>query len=278
MVRNRSRRRVLAVPVLCLLLLLPGAGDAATAANRPARPVQPIARGVVPELNRLLQDLGLPDLLSLLAPGQATSTGGLPAAVANRVTASTVKVSGVACGFRVEGSGFSPAPDTVVTNAHVVAGVANPQVLRPDGRTLRGQVQLFDSGRDLAVLSVPGLSQQPLSIGPAVAGGTGAVFGHPQGQIPVEISPARIVRKVSASISDIYGENPARRDLLVVATVLEPGDSGAALVNESGTVVGVAFAVSTLRPGTAFAVPSEDLAVALAQPRTGPVSTGPCLV
>jgi S1-C subfamily serine protease len=104
------------------------------------------------------------------------------------------------------------------------------------------------------------------------------VFGHPQGQVPVELSPARVVRRVTATLPDIYGENRAPRELLLLASLLEPGDSGGALVDTSGTVVGVAFAVSTVFRGTAFAVPSEDLASALAQPRTGPVSTGPCLV
>ena len=35
----------------------------------------------------------------------------------SQVTASTVRVSGVACGSRLQGSGFSPGPDTIVTNA-----------------------------------------------------------------------------------------------------------------------------------------------------------------
>ena len=89
--------------------------------------------------SQLARDAGLAGLLSGLLPGllPPAPTADPPApSVSQTVTASTVKVSGVACGVRVDGSGFSAAPDTVVTNAHVVAGVANPQVVCPDGRRL----------------------------------------------------------------------------------------------------------------------------------------------
>ena len=39
----------------------------------------------------------------------------------------------------------------------------------------------------------------------------------------------------------------------------------------------MAFGTATLRASTAFAMASEELAPLLAQPRNGPVSTGPCL-
>ena len=85
-----------------------------------------------------------------------------PAIIA-RVGASTVKVEGEACRRIQEGSGFAAAPDTIITNAHVVAGVKSPRVLRPsDGRRLPATVVVFDADRDLAVLKVKNLGQVPL--------------------------------------------------------------------------------------------------------------------
>jgi S1-C subfamily serine protease len=199
-------------------------------------------------------------------------------ALVSQVTASTVRVTSAACGARLTGSGFSPAPDTIVTNAHVVAGATRTEVLRPDGRSLPAQVQAFDPVRDLALLSVPGLGQPSLPLGSAAIGESAAVFGHPRGQTRVEVSPAVVLRRVNVDIGDIYERASTPRQILVLNSVLEPGDSGGPLVNGAGQVVGVAFAIANLRRATAFAIASEELAPVLAQPRNGPVSTGPCIV
>jgi S1-C subfamily serine protease len=260
----RTRAAVLALALVGPLAVTAGPAQAAPA---------PQPKAAAAPASDLL--VGISNLLARLMPAPA-----LPGAAPNvvsQVSASTVKVSGVACGFRLHGSGFSPAPDTIVTNAHVVAGTSTNQVLRPDGRSLPASVVAFDPSRDLAVLHVPGLGQPSLGLAPAREGEVGAVFGHPRGQVPLEISPARVLRKVTLDFGDIYDRPTTPRQILVLNSVLEPGDSGAPLVNNAGQVIGVAFGVANLRRATAFAVASEELAPVLAQPRTGPVSTGPCL-
>jgi S1-C subfamily serine protease len=267
----QSRKRRTAAAALALALAFP---VLATAGPVHAAPKAERARPAAAPSSDVL--VGLTNLLARLFPVPA-AVPGVPASLVSQVSASTVRVSGVACGVRLFGSGFSPAPDTIVTNAHVVAGTRTTQVLRPDGRALAGTVQVFDAARDLAVLSVPGLGQQPLPLGTAVPGENDAVFGHPRGQVSVEVSPARVARRVTADIGDIYDRPSTPRQILVLNSDLEPGDSGAPLVNSAGQVVGVAFAVANLRRSTAYAVASEELAPVLAQPRTGPVSTGPCI-
>ena len=260
-VRRRAGALVVALALGFPLIVLAG----------PAQAGQPKATPVAAPASELL--VLLSDLLARLLPMPAPAA--MPAQA--QVGASTVRVSGVACGRRLSGSGFSPAPDTIVTNAHVVAGTTTTAVLRPDGRSLPATVVTFDPVRDLAVLSVPGLGQPSLPIGTAVVGETDAVYGHPLGQAPLEISPARVLRRVTTDVGDIYDRPAMPRQILVLGAELEPGDSGAALVNSAGSVVGVAFAVSNLRRGVAFAVASEELAPVLAKPRSAPVSTGPCL-
>ena len=266
--RTRRRRSVGLVVGLIALLALPVLVTAGPAAAAPG-PAQPAA-APPSDVLRVLSDL-----LTRLLPTPASPA--VPQTLTSKVAASTVKVTGVACGLRLQGTGFSPAADTIVTNAHVVAGTTAVQVVRPDGRTVPAQVQVFDPARDLAVLAVPGLGQPSLALGSAVAGETGAVFGHPRGRVPVEASPARVVRRVTVDIGDIYDRPSIPRQVLVLAADLEPGDSGGPLVNAAGQVTGVAFATTRFRPGTAFAVASEELAPVLAQPRGGPVSTGRCL-
>lgn len=264
------RRRAGAV-VVALALAFPtavvAAGPAHAAPGRPTPAAAP-ASDVLALLGDVLARL-------LPVPGLAPAPG--PAPAIREVAASTVRVSGVACGRRLFGSGFSPAPDTIVTNAHVVAGTRGAEVLRPDGRTLAATVVAFDPALDLAVLAVPGLGQPSLPLGTAVVGETGAVYGHPFGRAALEVSPAQVLRRVNVDAGDIYDRPSVPRQILVLGANLDPGDSGGAFVNRAGQVVGVAFAVSNLRRGTAFAVAAEELAPVLARPRSAPVSTGPCL-
>jgi S1-C subfamily serine protease len=62
-----------------------------------------------------------------------------------------------------------------------------------------------------------------------------------------------------------------------MASNLRPGDSGAALVDKRGQVVGVAFAIAPDKPGVSYALTDRELTPVLATPRTAAVSTGGCL-
>ncbi len=233
------------------------------------------------DLRRQVSDVNFPQVFSRLGPSPSTGPPPgavvLPDAVRDRVAESTVKVSGTACGRMLSGSGFSPAADIIVTNAHVVAGVDRPSVLRTDGRRIQATVVVFDPDRDLAVLRVPGLGQAALPVADADVGDEGAVYGHPGGQDELAIIPARIESTVNAQGLDLYGGRQIRRQVLVLAAALAPGDSGGALVDVSGRVVGVAFAVAPDKPATAYALDSEELRAVLAVPRGSEADTGPCL-
>lgn len=242
----------------------------------------PNAPGPLQSLRNLVQEADFPKVFEGLAPspnagGPPPESSGLDPDVEARVSASTVRISGGACGGILEGSGFSPAPDIVVTNAHVVAGVDQPVVQTPAGRRLRANVVMFDPNRDLAVLQVNGLGDAPLPIAKASVGDTGAVFGHPGGQVELEVSPARVSQRVDALGRNIYDSQAIRRDVLILAAHLRPGDSGGALVNTSGQVIGVAFAIAPDEPAVAYALNSTELTAALAEPRSGTVDTGPCI-
>jgi len=190
-----------------------------------------------------------------------------------------VKVTGEACRRIQEGSGFAAiaaVPDLIVTNAHVVAGEKAPRVETFGGKNLPATVVLFDTNRDLALLRVPGLSEQPLPVGKAKEGDTGAVYGHPGGG-PLRAAPAKISQELIAVGRDIYDRTDTRRSIFVLAAALRPGDSGAALVDKAGEVVGVAFAIAPDKPGVSYALTDKELAPVLAKGGTTAVSTGGCL-
>ena len=235
-------------------------------------------------LRRLVGDNQFPEVFNSLRPGP--SVGAVPTsnvlgpAVTARVAASTVRVEGQACNRLQEGSGFAAAPGLILTNAHVVAGepAGATSVLLPSGVRLAASVVLYDPNRDLALLMVPGLEQTPLHLATGTVGTTGAVFGHPGGQIALKVQPARIAEEVPATGRDLYDRHNTSRDVFVLAASLQPGDSGGALVDPQGNVVGVAFAIALDRSGTAYALTSREIDEALASPRSDqPVSTEGCL-
>ena len=95
--------------------------------------------------------------------------------------------------------------------------------------------------------------------------------------VRIAAQPAQINREVEAVGRDLYDSHTIKRDVYILASDLRPGDSGGALVDTGGTVVGVAFAIAPDRPGTAYALTSKELTAALAQARKPGTSTGPCL-
>ena len=277
------------VTVACWLLLptmaaAPGFFATQTRQSVVARTIDrtfPTAPDTLVALRRLVGEDQFPQVFSALTPapdiGPPPGDAGLTPAVVEQVRPSTVKISGVACSRLQEGSGFvTLGSDVVVTNAHVVAGQDDPQVERDDGAVLDATVVVFDSDRDLAVLRVPGLGRSPLPIVDGGPGATGGVFGHPGGA-PLRVAPFAVGDEVRAVGTDIYDSHRTERSVLVLASQLRPGDSGAALVDDNGVVVGVAFAIAPDDPNVAYALDTTELNAVLAGDLAQPVDTGPCL-
>lgn len=231
-------------------------------------------------LRQLVGEDRFPEVFDALEPapdvGAPPAATGISAEVSARVVESTVKVEGVACDRLQDGSGFVVGDDLVVTNAHVVAGEESTEVERSDGTRVEAEVVAFDPERDLAVLSAPGLDRPALSVGDADEGDVGGVYGHPGGG-PLEISPYEIAQEVQARGSDIYDRNATERAVFLLATELAPGDSGSALVNGDGEVVGVAFAIAPDRDDVGYALTDAELRAVLDGDLSTPVDTGPCL-
>jgi S1-C subfamily serine protease len=234
-------------------------------------------------LRRLVGGNDFPQVFSDLRsggnPGVPPLASALPATITAGVSPSTMKVQGQACNRIQSGSGFVVAAGLVATNAHVVAGepAGNTEVISNSGRALPATVVAFDPNRDLALLSVPALTAKPLALGVGTVGQQGAVFGHPEGQAQLAVQPARIGSEIEAEGGNLYGTATVKRDVFVLASTLQPGDSGGALVGTDGVVVGVAFAISENNPNEAYALSTKELEAVLATPHTAPVSTRSCL-
>ncbi|QGG95302.1 MarP family serine protease [Actinomarinicola tropica] len=209
----------------------------------------------------------------LVAPPTAT---GLDEEAAAAVRRSVVRVEGTACRRIQLGSGFVAAEGLVVTNAHVVAGQDDTSVVRDDGESLDATVVHFDPATDVAILRVPGLDRPALALVEGEVGDVGGVFGHPNGG-DLRIAPFELARRVTATGTDIYDRDRVERDVLFVATELSPGDSGAALVDGDGEVVGLAFAIAPDTDGVAYALSTPQVVAALDAAGPDAVATDGCL-
>jgi S1-C subfamily serine protease len=192
---------------------------------------------------------------------------------------STVRVSGVACGYGVEGSGWVAARNLVVTNAHVVAGEEATRVqLQGAGLPLRARVVVFDERNDIAVLRVGGLGDvAPLPLAEPENGESIAILGYPENG-PYAVAPGRVGETLPVISGDAYNRGPVERTVTSFRGQVRPGNSGGPAVDADGNVVATVFAAQADSDRDGYGVPSAIVAEALeaAEGRTTPVDTGEC--
>jgi S1-C subfamily serine protease len=236
------------------------------------------------EVRRFFDRFGFPEVFTGLPPAPAgpvrwpSETQAQAAFSAARP--SMVRVVGRACGEIQSGSGFVVSANEVVTNAHVVAGVAQPQVQEQGGGTQPANVVLFDPELDVAVLRVertPGPALRLLST-EVDRGAGGALLGFPGGG-DLHGERAAVRRPIDAVGRDIYGQHTVVRKVYELQATVEPGDSGGPFVLPDGSVAGIVFAASTTDEGVGYAVSSNAALddIRGAQALTAAVGTGACV-
>ncbi len=193
---------------------------------------------------------------------------------------SAVHVLGSACGLNVSGSGWTAAPELVVTNAHVVAGADDTRVETRDGASLDAIAVLYRPRDDLAILRVPGLATEPLELANDPRSGTpGAVIGFP-GAGNFSAAPARLGTTGTVTSQDSYGVGPIERLMTSFRGEVISGNSGGPVIGADGEVLTTVFA-STLDTSTpqGLGVPNKIVAGKLSTvgADSGEVETGPCV-
>lgn len=190
---------------------------------------------------------------------------------------SSVRVTGFGCGGIVSGSGFVVAPNLVMTNAHVVAGIERP-ILKLKDRSFSADAVYFNANLDIAILRTRELAAPPLTLvdNYAAGGSTIAILGYTEGNY--QVIPGNLGDAFTIVGTSIYDIGSIKREVYLLSALVSEGNSGAPVVLESGQVIGMVFAKVENKRDAALALTSKSLIgyVEQAKNTSGTVGTGYC--
>jgi serine protease DegQ len=172
------------------------------------------------------------------SPGSGETFERIPEIV-RRVSPSIVTIFVQTAQGQAEGSGVIWDPDgTIVTNNHVVEGASRVDVAFASGSRVRATVKATDPLYDLAVVNVDrtGLPAATFSDTLPRVGELAIAMGSPLGF--TNTVTAGIVSALHRSIPS-GGQAPSLVDLVQTDAPISPGNSGGALVNANGEVIGI---------------------------------------
>jgi S1-C subfamily serine protease len=178
---------------------------------------------------------------------------------------SVVLVQGFTSNGSVQGSGFVynyRGQNVVITNYHVVQGVAALSVTFQNGNGYVAAVLGADPYADLAIVSVnaPSVEFKPLRI----AGSSNLCVGE---QVIAIGNPYGLVGSLTTGVISALGRtivaDMANRfslaNVIQTNAPINPGNSGGPLLNAVGEVIGITTAIVSDSQGLSFAIPSNTI-------------------
>ncbi|MCC5481009.1 S1C family serine protease [Streptomyces barringtoniae] len=259
------------------------------------------------------QELAGKDTVSSTGTGTAvvpTGKRGDVAAIAAAVSPSVVEINASLGTGSSTGSGVVITSDgEIVTNNHVVAGAQSIKVRTSDGKSYTADVVGTDSSKDLALIKLRGASGlKPASLGNSSGvqvGDTVVAIGSPEGLTGTVTSGivSALDRDVTVSTDENQGQgqggdgqwpfqfggrqfngdtgsSTTTYKAIQTDASLNPGNSGGALIDASGNVIGINSAMYSSSQqsssssdagsiGLGFAIPVNTVKSDLAKLRAG---------
>ncbi|MGZ8751265.1 MAG: S1C family serine protease [Pseudonocardia sp.] len=237
----RRRRRVVAGAALLAVLLTVTGGAVGAWAALTLRPTPPPA------------------------PAPAPAPAGLVAAV-DAVTPAVLRIQAGSPDTGTAGTALVVTPTgDVVTNEHLVHGESTATVIYPDGRSSTARMVASDEEADLAWLRIDGAQGLPVV---RLAGPAAVRPGEDVVAIGNALNldgPPSITRGI---VSAVGRSTATLTDVIQTDAAISSGSSGGALVDRSGTVVGITTEALVGDPSVsvediAFAIPADRVVAVL---------------
>ena len=185
----------------------------------------------------------------------AESVGPTVVGITNKAVArdwfnNPVETEGVGSGVIFRKDGY------IVTNNHVISGAKELIVSLADGRSLKGKLIGADEMTDIAVVKVDADDLPTATFGDSddvVVGEPAIAIGNPMG---LEFQGSVTVGVISA-LNRTLEISDKRVKLLQTDAAISPGNSGGALVNADGAIIGINSAklAASGVEGMGFAIP-----------------------
>jgi len=145
-------------------------------------------------------------------------------------------------------SGIVVADERVLTVAHAVVEAAELFVRDRNEVWRRATVRHLDRDLDLAVLEVTGLRATDMAVATARSGDHVTMLNS----LTTGTASGQVVRRVKINTASIGSDVVTSRRGYELAIDIDPGDSGAGVVDDKDRLVGIIFAQPSRRDGAAW--------------------------
>lgn len=172
------------------------------------------------------------------------------------------QVKGLGSGFLISSDGY------IVTNDHVAGNAVKIVVTMTDGKQYDAQLVGTDPISDICLLKIDANGLPYIKFGNSddvIIGEWVIAFGNPFGLFDVNIKPTVTVGVVSSTKMNLgISNNRSYIDMIQTDAAINTGNSGGALVNCVGELVGMNTLIytasgSTGNVGVGFAIPSNKI-------------------
>ncbi len=236
-----TRKKMVVLIALCLLLggIIEAGWNYFSTHDRSGETVQDSQRSTMMEGVR---EKAVLDIISI-DTGREMTPAEVYAANVNSTVGITTSVTTNFWGFHTTsaaaGSGFILTDDGyIITNHHVIENSDSITVSLYDGTAYEAELIGYDAGNDIAVLKVEAEGLTPVVIGDSEnlnVGDSVIAIGNPLGELTFSLTSGA----VSALDREITLSNSVTMELIQTDCAINSGNSGGALFNLYGEVVGV---------------------------------------
>ena len=236
--KKRTGLKIAALALCCSLLGgVAGAGGVLLMNNRAERQNSQTTQILVGERDTTAVELAAVDTTAAMTPAQVyaqnvNSTVGITTAITTNYFGFTTTSAASGSGFILTADGY------ILTNYHVVEGSASITVTLYDGTAYEAALIGYDKSLDTAILKVDAQDLVPVVLGDSDSlqvGDSVIAIGNPLGELTFSLTAGA----VSALDREVTFSDSVTMDLIQTDCAINSGNSGGALFNLHGEVIGI---------------------------------------